>query len=273
MKVATLILNRNLPDIADKLYEYVDKNSFNNDIYIIEAGSEKNNLSKYCSFYNKTNFARKYGLRFNLGMNYGLYELKKKGIIEKYDYFLFLTNDVQIKTKNFLRVMIKILEKNPRIGLLSALDIESSDKKLLKNKLFKFFWYAHSSFFIIRHELFFKIVNDNTKNYRQYFFDGNNFRGYCNEMELAAKSYANDFGVAITSKVKYIEQEDLLKFQYKNIKTEDYNKNLDLYLNEGLYWLKTKYGFSSQWSMIEFTKLYYEAFFKNFPFLKHNKII
>ena len=273
MKVATLILNRNLPDITNKLYEYVDNNSFKNDIYVIEAGSNSNNLSKYCSFYNKTNFARRHGLRFNLGMNYGLFELKKKCVINKYDYFLFLTNDVQIKTKNFLKIMIDILNKNPKIGLLSALDIESSDKKLLKDKLFKFFWYAHSSFFIIRQELFFKIVNNNAKNYKQYFFDGNNFRGYCNEMELAAKTYANDYGVAITSKVKYLEQEDLLKFNHDNIKTEDYNKNLELYLNEGINWLKTKYGFNSQWSMIEFTKLYYETFFKNFPFLKDNKII
>ena len=39
MKVATLILNRNLPKITDRLFNIIKKkNNINNDIYIIESG-------------------------------------------------------------------------------------------------------------------------------------------------------------------------------------------------------------------------------------------
>ena len=47
---ATIILNRNLPDPTDKLCEHLAK--FDNeetDVYVLEAGSEINNLSQYCT--------------------------------------------------------------------------------------------------------------------------------------------------------------------------------------------------------------------------------
>ena len=53
-RVATIILNRNLPDPTDKLYEYI----FNNeekltDIYVVEAGSDNEKISKYCTWHVK----------------------------------------------------------------------------------------------------------------------------------------------------------------------------------------------------------------------------
>ena len=35
-----------------------------------------------------------------------------------------------------------------------------------------------------------------------FLFDGNNFRGYGSESELIAKAYANDWGAAITTRVR-----------------------------------------------------------------------
>lgn len=46
-KIATIILNRNLPKQTDKLFNYIKK--YNNkftDIFILESGSDINNLSK-----------------------------------------------------------------------------------------------------------------------------------------------------------------------------------------------------------------------------------
>ena len=46
-KTATIILNRNLPVETDNLVSHIKKYDENlTDIFVIEAGSDKNNLSK-----------------------------------------------------------------------------------------------------------------------------------------------------------------------------------------------------------------------------------
>ena len=52
------------------------------------------------------------------------------------------------------------------------------------------------------------------------------------------------------------------------IKTDPYDKNLKLYINEGLRWLKKKYKFNSKWDMNLYVKKYYDNFFK-----KNKKLI
>ena len=47
-KTATIILNRNLPQETDRLVEHLmEYDGKYSDFFVIEAGSEKNNLSKY----------------------------------------------------------------------------------------------------------------------------------------------------------------------------------------------------------------------------------
>ena len=82
MKVATLILNRNLPKITDSLFNKIKKkNNINNDIYIIESGSDKKNLSKNYSWWANWKSAKKKGLRPPRGFNYGLSKLINKSLI------------------------------------------------------------------------------------------------------------------------------------------------------------------------------------------------
>ena len=50
--VATIILNRNLPDVTDRLYDHLIKfDGDQTDIYIVEAGSDKEKLSKHTTWY------------------------------------------------------------------------------------------------------------------------------------------------------------------------------------------------------------------------------
>ena len=60
MRVATLILNRNLPLITDKLFNKIKKkNKIKNDIFIIESGSDKNKLSKNYTWWANWSGAKK----------------------------------------------------------------------------------------------------------------------------------------------------------------------------------------------------------------------
>ena len=118
--VATLILNRNLPKVTDKLYRTIKKNEGKiTDIFVIEAGSSINNLSKYATWHANSKHVLKKGLRFPRGMNYGLYNLWKENLFNKYKAFFLITNDTVIKNKKTIHKLYKILIKNKRIGILS----------------------------------------------------------------------------------------------------------------------------------------------------------
>ena len=116
------------------------------------------------------------------------------------------------------------------------------------------------------------LINTDSPTYIDFLFDGNNFRGYLSEVEIIAKAYANDWAAAITTKVFAEEDESFLLDKNKIIKTESYEENLSLYVDEGLKWLKKKYGFNSRWQMIQYSKLFYEKFFEYFPDEIKNKI-
>ena len=82
-KVASLILNRNLPKVTDRLYEHVKKYDGElTDIFVIESGSDENNLSKYMTWHANWEDAIFKGLRYARGMNYGLSQLWKERDIQ-----------------------------------------------------------------------------------------------------------------------------------------------------------------------------------------------
>ena len=68
------------------------------------------------------------------------------------------------------------------------------------------------------------------------------------------------------------EEEGYLLDNSKIIKTESYEVNLNLYVEEGLKWIKKKYGFNSRWQMMNYSKILYDKFFEYFPEEKRNRI-
>ena len=64
-KTATIILNRNLPDETNALVEQIlqfDKKY--TDIYVVEAGSDSDKLSKYYTWHVQSEEVIKQGLRY-----------------------------------------------------------------------------------------------------------------------------------------------------------------------------------------------------------------
>ena len=263
--IATLILNRNLPKVTDKLYRAIKKNEGNiTDIFVIEAGSSKNNLSKYVTWYANSKNVKKNGLRFPRGMNYGLYNLWKDNLFNKYKAFFLVTNDTIIENKNTLKKLYTILQKNKKIGILSPCSKKWGENKLLKKNSIKFSWHIHNHAYLLNKDLLLKIINPSS-GYKNFLYDGSNFRGYGLESELIAKAYANNFAAAITNKVYLEENEDYLLNYNDLIKTDSYSKNLKLSYDEGLKWMRRKYGFNNKWLLQNYVKLFYDNFFVNYP--------
>ena len=83
MKIAAIILNRNLPYVTNKLYHSIKKNNKNLiDVFIVDAGSDNKKISKYTTWKANSKSIKKMGLRYGRGMNYGLLQLWKENKFE-----------------------------------------------------------------------------------------------------------------------------------------------------------------------------------------------
>ena len=273
-KTATIILNRNLPKETDKLVEHLMKfDNDHTDIFVVEAGSDKDNLSKYCTWHVDTEEVVKHGMRYSRGMNYGLLQLWNSNDWDKYDSFFLITNDTRFPNKQeTVKTLRQLLVDSPKVGIVSPCSERWGEKVLIGNDSLKYFWFIHNNAYFFRKELVEQLMNTINPTYMDFLFDGDNFRGYLSESEIIAKAYANDWAVAITTKVYAEEDESYLLDKNKLIKTESYQQNLQLYVDEGLRWVKKKYGFNSKWQMMQYSKLFYDKFFDYCPKEKINKI-
>jgi len=273
-ETATIILNRNLPQETDRLVEHLKKydNSYT-DIFVVEAGSEEKNLSNYSTWHVNSDEVMKNGLRYSRGMNYGLLQLWKEGKWEKYKSFFLITNDTKLPAgQETLKTLQLLFDKHPMAGLISPCSEKWGERELIGENSTKYFWFIHNNAYFLRREFVDQIINKNNPSYMDFLFDGNNFRGYLSESEVIAKAYANDWAAAITTKIFAEEDETYLLNKSNLIKTESYNENFKLYIDEGLKWVHKKYGFNSRWQMMQYVKLFYDKFFEYYPECKNLKI-
>lgn len=272
-RIATIVLNRNLPEVTDSLCARMKRIEGGlTDVFVVEAGSDKNNLSKHCTWYADWPEACAHGLRYQQGMNYALSQLYHDGRFGKYDAFFLLTNDTEFGEDPILAPMLDILSKHPRVGLLSPCSRSWGERLLLKESDTRYFWYIHNTAYLLRREFIESIMEKEKPDHMNFLFDGSNFRGYGSESELIAKGYANDWAAAITNRVWAEENESYLLTKSTLIRTESYEENIRLYLEEGRAWMRRKYGFNSRWSMQRYVKYFYDQFFEFHPEYEAHRI-
>tara|TARA_B100000674_G_C37965092_1_gene974179 strand:+ start:70 stop:894 length:825 start_codon:yes stop_codon:yes gene_type:complete len=272
-RIATIILNRNLPGPTDRLYEHlVNIDGELTDVYVLEAGSDKDKLSRYCTWHANDIDIKKNGLRYGRGMNYALLKLYQAHCWSNYDAFFLLTNDTELCQTKTIQPLCDVLSNHSKIGILSPCSKRWGERSLLLDEPTKYFWFIHNHALLLRKEFLESIINLSNPTFMNFVFDGSNFRGFLSESELIAKAYANDWAAAITSSVYAEENQSYLLEKSDLIKTEKFHHNIKLYLEEGRLWIKQKYGFNSRWSMNQYVKSFYDAFFKNNPELIGYKI-
>ena len=109
MKTAAFILNHNLPDYTDMLYESLkpyERTDY--DLFVIDNGSSKEGKSKHTSLELEENVY--FGGGFNAAMQYTLEN-------KEYDSMMFLNNDLTVHPYNFVKAL--------RGEMLSGYDIVS----------------------------------------------------------------------------------------------------------------------------------------------------
>jgi hypothetical protein len=268
-RTATIILNRNLPDVTNALHDHLlAYDGDTTDVYVVEAGSDDDRLSRHCTWHARWPEARSQGLRYCRGMNYGLSRLWQEGRFQQYDAFLLLTNDTEFHKAPTVAPLMAVLDEHPHLGILSPCAKRWGEKLLLKEQGTKYFWFIHNNALLLRRDFIESVCDFEdaaTEQGADFLFDGRNFRGYGSESELIAKAYANDWAAAITTRVLAEENESHLLNKADLIKTESQAENLRLYVDEGRAWMRRKYGFNSRWSMQQYVKGFYDKFFAFHP--------
>ena len=265
-KLATIIINRNLPLVTNTMFNTIKKYNKNyTDIFVVEAGSKKKNLSKISTWHANWPKARKEGLRYGRGANYALSNLYKEDKFKNYKGFIITTNDIFFEKKPFVKKILKIFKNHPRLGILSMSSSKWGENQLLKKHKTKYFWHIDKKVFVFRREFIEDIMNLSSPGYLNFLLDGKNFRGLGTESEIVAKAYLNGWAAGITSEVKAEKISNFYKKYQKKIITENadiYNKKT---IQEGFNWMKNKYGFKSKWAMTLYVKNLYENFFIQNP--------
>ncbi|MBF0372120.1 MAG: hypothetical protein HQL39_01735 [Alphaproteobacteria bacterium] len=265
-KVAAIIVNRNLPAETDAVVDSLLRHDADLvDAFVVESGSDDDRLSRHCTWHATDPEARAHGLRFCRGINFGLTKLLAEGRFLDYDAFLLMTNDCELGDHPVVAPLLDVLERHPRVGLLSPCSRRWGERALLESMPTRYLWYAHNAAMLVRRQFVESIMEIEAPDHMNFLYDGSNFRGYGSDLEITAKGYANDWATAITSRVMVEENERHLLDKASLIKTESYEENFRLYLEEGKLWMRRKYGFNSRWMMQVYAKMLYDDFFKNYP--------
>lgn len=272
-EVAVIILNRNLPEHVDAIVEHLIKHDRCENIFVVEAGSDEDKISKHATWVNREPFVKRHGLRFFRGMNYGLWKLFEENQFEKFDYFFLVANDALFSKAPTIDPLKKIMDELGKVGLLSPCGSNWAERNLIGPNATKLFWSIKPNAYLVRREFLLEVGNFNASSgFMRCFFDGDNFRGYGSEQEVIAKGYLNGWGSGISSIVQVDENEGLLSQLYSQIKTESPEQNMELYIKEGLQWMKSKYGFSSHWDFNNHAYRCYREFFEFNPELDFLKV-
>ncbi|HET6865010.1 MAG TPA: sulfatase-like hydrolase/transferase [Solirubrobacteraceae bacterium] len=117
MKVATVIVSRNRPDLVESTIEQLRRyDSVPNDIYVVECGTDADKLTPHTSvWYADPDFRGKcYG--HDLGLKFA----RGQG---DYDAFFMLMNDLVFdRAIDHVGELVRLLEENPRLAIVSPTD-------------------------------------------------------------------------------------------------------------------------------------------------------
>lgn len=107
-KAAALILNRNLPPLADELGDWIIKHhSRAVDLHVLENGSDPGNYSRYANIFIENSLGP------SGGINEGLRQLFARG----YEYVWVNYNDARYEQPGFLEMALNNMEADPAVAL------------------------------------------------------------------------------------------------------------------------------------------------------------
>ena len=271
-RVAVLILNRNLPEVTDRLVErFQSQDSGEADIFVIESGSSQDRLSRYATWWADWPDAIKDGLRYPRGFNFGLSQLQRYGHFADYEFFFLVCNDIEFEDP-LVPVLLAEMDSHPQVGIMSPCATNWAERELIGEDCTRYVSHGNHLAWMVRRSFVEAIMERHRPDHMNFIYDGSNFRGYFADQELIIKAYANNYAKAITTRCMIQEKTELLKTRHDLMRTERYEVNLRQLFEEGKEWMRRKYGFNTRRQMTIFADAFYDHFFVAFPDLRKHRL-
>ena len=272
MRMATIILSRNLPDTTDALVErFRSHDSGDNDVYVVESGTRQDRLSRHSTSWANWDEALKNGLRFPQGFNFGLLDLIRRGTFADYDYFLLTRNTIEFDGP-LATILLDEAQRHPDVGILSPCEENWAEREYLNGRSTVYVWHVNHLAWLVSRPFIESLMERRDPSHLNLLYDGSNFRGYGADTELVIKGYMNEFATALTTRAIFRENTDLIRNHADLMRTEPYDVNHRLVFAEGEEWMRRKYGFNTRHQLQAYAKMAYERFFGLNPHLAHLRL-
>lgn len=272
-RVAIIILSRNLPEQVDRLVrEFRRYDTDDTDIYVVEAGTERENLSEHHTTWANWEEAMQEGLRPARGFNLGILELIRRGRLQSYDYLFLVRATVGLEGPVVTR-LLEQMEQHPRVGIISPCGASWAERTLVGDDGLKYVWHINHYAWMVRREFLDLILHHEELSINSLLFDGTNFRSYGTDTEVVIKGYINDYATALSTACLLDEDQELLKTSADLIRTDPYGVNARKVFDEGFQWMRRKYGFTTRLQFQEYAQLWYDRFFELHPALEEHRLL
>jgi len=124
--VAAIVMNRDRPDITDRVVEQVKPMGAGLDVslFVVEAGSRPDKRSRYATHYFRDPGYRGRYFAFNQGLKFAHRERAQ------YDYYWFLANDITFPSnQDTLRLLWEAMQDDPAMAAIGPAEPEAEDYK------------------------------------------------------------------------------------------------------------------------------------------------
>jgi hypothetical protein len=268
----TLLLQRNLPEVTESFAENLLRNNGDvTDLYVVESGSDNENITKHKTFHADWEDAKVNGLRTGRGFNFGLKSLIERNL--DYEFIMMATGDTQLPDEPVVKILIDEMDRVPMAGIISPISwswnaritnfIGKKATKAMSIPIPHICW-------MFRTEAINDIISDKRPSvYDDFLYDGSNFRCYGVDTELMMRMYIKDWMFCITSKTSQKEDYDLTDKNYKKMKTDSHSDHRRIMWEEGLSWFKNKYGFEDKHGLTNLLRNEYVSFFNRNPHMSN----
>lgn len=124
--VAIIVMNRDRPDITDKVVEQVKDmgEGLETSLFVVEAGSRPENRSRYATHYFRDRDYKGRYYAFNQGLKFAHQEKPA------YDYYWFVVNDIIFpEGQDTLKLLWEAMQENPSMAAIGPGEPEAKDYK------------------------------------------------------------------------------------------------------------------------------------------------
>ena len=267
-RVCTVLLQRNLPDVTNQFADIFFKNNDDmSDFFVVESGSDEENITKHKTFYADWEDARENGLRTGRGFNFALKSIED--LDQKYEFILMVTGDTKLPDEPYVYKLVEEMDAHKRMGVITPISPDWGGRVTKfrdKNSTFAYGRQIPHICWMFRKECIDSIVEGIKPNvYGQYLYDGENFRCYGADTEIMMKMYQKDWFFAITSKTSMQEDYELTNKNYKRMKTDSHDLHRKLMWEGGLRWISKKFNCNNKHEFNNILVQEYNKFFDRHP--------